>query len=173
MPAYAALLRSVNVGGTGKLAMPDLTRLCHQAGFHHAKTYIASGNVVFTSPLAEPAVKTALESRLAIHTGKPAHVLLRTAAELAHVLAADPFPHAAGNQLLILFLDTPPPADVLTNLRHHTYEQLAPGTRELYLHYPHGQGQSRPRPPPPPPRAPPATATPSPNSPPWPPPLPT
>ena len=143
MPAYAALLRSVNVGGTGKLAMSALTALCQDAGFHHAKTYIASGNVVFTSPLPEPAAKAALESRLATLTGKPATVHLRSAAELRAVLAADPFPHVAGNHLLILFLDTPPPADALTTARHRTDEQIAPGTRELYLHYPQGQGQSK------------------------------
>jgi uncharacterized protein (DUF1697 family) len=37
---YIALLRAVNVGGTGKLSMVDLTRLCVQAGFCNVKTYI-------------------------------------------------------------------------------------------------------------------------------------
>ncbi len=140
---YAALLRAVNVLGSGKLAMTDLAELCRDAGFHHVKTYIASGNVVFTSPLPASAVQTILASRLAALTGKPMGVLVRTAAELHAVLAADPFPHAAGNQLLILFLDTPPPPDAVTTARHRTDEEIAPGTRELYIHYPHGQGQSR------------------------------
>ena len=33
MPAYVALLRAVNVGGAGALAMEDLQRLCLAAGF--------------------------------------------------------------------------------------------------------------------------------------------
>ena len=146
MPAYAALLRAINVGGTGKLAMADLTQLCQAAGFAHVKTYIASGNVVFTSPLPEPAVKAALEARLAAHaspSAKPIGTMVRTAAELAQILAADPFPHAAGNHLMIVFLDTPPPPDALTSARNQRDEQIAPGTRELYLHYPSGQADTR------------------------------
>jgi uncharacterized protein (DUF1697 family) len=47
MTAFVALLRAVNVGGTGKLLMSDLTSLCEVAGFTAVRTYIASGNVVF------------------------------------------------------------------------------------------------------------------------------
>jgi uncharacterized protein (DUF1697 family) len=53
MTAFVALLRAVNVGGTGKLVMRDLIHLCESAGFRHVRTYIASGNVVFESDLAE------------------------------------------------------------------------------------------------------------------------
>ena len=63
--AYIALLRAVNVGGTGKLPMIDLTAMCEAAGLGKVKTYIASGNVVFTSPKSEKAVKAALEAALA------------------------------------------------------------------------------------------------------------
>jgi len=146
MSSYAALLRAVNVGGTGKLSMATLADLCRQAGFRHVQTYIASGNVVFTSPLPEPAVKAALEARLAALPGQPAKpigVLIRTAKELTDVLAADPFPEAAGNQLMILFLDAPPPPDALIAVRHQRDEQLAAGTRELYIHYPSGQATTR------------------------------
>ena len=50
MTAWVALLRAVNVGGTGKLAMSELKAMCDELGFASAKTYIASGNVVFQSP---------------------------------------------------------------------------------------------------------------------------
>ena len=46
MTTYVALLRAVNVGGTGKLAMADLKSLCVKAGFDKVQTYIASGNIV-------------------------------------------------------------------------------------------------------------------------------
>ena len=61
MTAYVALLRAVNVGGTGKLAMTDLAAMCKDAGFRQVKTYIASGNVIFTSAKSETTVKAALE----------------------------------------------------------------------------------------------------------------
>jgi len=76
--AYAALLRAVNVGGTGKLPMTELARLCEREGLCDVKTYIQSGNVVFTSAKKEAAVKAALEKALERHMGKPVAVMVRT-----------------------------------------------------------------------------------------------
>ncbi|HEV2681218.1 MAG TPA: DUF1697 domain-containing protein, partial [Rhodanobacter sp.] len=87
MTSYVALLRAVNVGGTGKLPMSELKAMCEAVGFADVRTYIASGNVVFTSKLAEKAVKRALERQLQEYAGKPIGVLVRTAAEMVAVLA--------------------------------------------------------------------------------------
>ena len=57
MTAYIALLRAVNVGGTGKLPMEDLRALCAEAGFAKVRTFIASGNVVFSCRKSEAHVK--------------------------------------------------------------------------------------------------------------------
>ena len=65
MTAYVALLRAVNVGGTGKLPMADLKRIADELGFENAKTYIASGNLLFASKLGEAAVRSKLEAALA------------------------------------------------------------------------------------------------------------
>jgi len=62
--AYVALLRAVNVGGTGKLPMAELTRIGEEAGFAQVRTYIASGNLLFDSDKEEATVKAALEARL-------------------------------------------------------------------------------------------------------------
>ena len=132
---FVALLRAVNVGGTGKLPMAELTAMCEAEGFARVRTYIASGNVVFASALGEAGVKAALERRLAAYAGKPVAVLVRTADEMAAVLAANPFPDAAPNRTLVTFLDGPPPADALAHARHRTTERLALGARELYVAY--------------------------------------
>ena len=47
MKAYVALLRAVNVGGTGKLLMSTLKQMCEEVGLKQVRTYIASGNIVF------------------------------------------------------------------------------------------------------------------------------
>src|SRR5262249_19060049 len=113
MPIYIALLRAVNVGGTGKLPMSDLKAMCLDAGFTDVRTYIASGNVLFRSTLSEGKVKSTLEARLAAYAGKPVGVAVRTAAELAAVLKANPFPKAQPNRTVAIFLDAPPPKDAL------------------------------------------------------------
>ena len=90
MPSYVALLRAVNVGGTGKLAMTDLRRLCESAGLSCVKTYIQSGNVVFKSALGEAKVKAKLEKALTAKMGKPSFAMVRTAAELRAVVERNP-----------------------------------------------------------------------------------
>jgi uncharacterized protein (DUF1697 family) len=143
MTHYIALLRAVNVGGTGKLPMSELKAMCEAAGFADVRTYIASGNVLFTSKLGESAVKKKLEQPLHDYAGKPVGVLIRSAAEMAQVLADNPFPEAAGNRVVAIFLDDPPPAHALDDVRHQTQERLACGKREIYVHYGDGMADSR------------------------------
>lgn len=76
MTIHVALLRAVNVGGTGKLPMADLKALCEACGFTCVRTYIASGNVVLCDPRSPAQVKALLENALAQYAGKPVGVLL-------------------------------------------------------------------------------------------------
>jgi uncharacterized protein (DUF1697 family) len=96
MPKYIALLRAVNVGGTGKLSMAKLKDICIAAGFGKVQTYIASGNVVFESKASPAKVKSDLEARLLAVAGRPLGVAIRTAAEMAEVLRANPFRNLPG-----------------------------------------------------------------------------
>jgi len=137
-----ALLRAVNVGGTGKLPMSELKAMCEEAAFTSVQTYIASGNVVFASNLTEANVKSELEKRLQSYAGKPVGVMVRTAAEIAAVLNHNPFPDAPGNLIVAIFLDHKPPADAIEQARNRTNEEIRLGARELYVFYPTGQGQS-------------------------------
>jgi uncharacterized protein (DUF1697 family) len=143
MPAFIALLRAVNVGGSGKLPMSELKAMCEELGFAQVKTYIASGNVVFTSRKSESAIKTALEKQLKAYAGKPVGVAVRSAAEMAQVLADNPFPKAAPNRTVAIFLDGKPPKDTLSAVRGQKSEEIKLGRREIYVHYGDGMGQSK------------------------------
>lgn len=143
MGVYVALLRAVNVGGTGKLPMAELKAFCAELGYAKVRTYIASGNVVFESRKSEAAVKAALETRLQQHAGKPVGVLVRTAAEMAEVERRNPYTGAPGNRVVAIFLDQPPTAAMLTDVKHQQDEQLALGTREIYVHYGEGMADSK------------------------------
>ena len=74
MTAYVALLRAVNVGGR-KLVMAELKAVADKLGFDGARTYIASGNLLFTSSDSESNVKSALEAALIDHMGKTVGVM--------------------------------------------------------------------------------------------------
>ena len=143
MASYIALLRAVNVGGTGKLAMRDLTAMCKAAGFQSVRTYIASGNVVFESNLSEASVRKELERRLLAHAGKPVVVAVRTAAEMAEVLARNPFPHAPGNRTMAIFLDSAPPDGALHAVSGRVDEEVAVGRREIYVLYGENMARSK------------------------------
>jgi uncharacterized protein (DUF1697 family) len=143
MATLIALLRAVNVGGTGKLPMSDLRSLCEAAGFENVRTYIASGNVVFNCSLRESAVKARLERALRRYAGKPVGVVVRTAEEMAKVLAANPFASSASNRTVAIFLDAAPPKDVTANITGLQNEQIARGVREIYVHYGAGMARSK------------------------------
>ena len=143
MTAYVALLRAVNVGGTGRLPMSDLRVMAEEAGFAKVRTYIASGNLVFESDAGERAVKAALETALEAYAGKPVGVVVRTGAEMAAVAAANPFPDAPANRTVAIFLDAPPPSGFLADVSGRQSEEIAAGLREIYVHYPDGQGDSK------------------------------
>lgn len=123
--------------------MAELQAMCEKAGFLKVKTYIASGNVVFTSKLSEAKVKAALEASLPKYAGRPVGVMVRTAAEMAAVLAANPFSGEAPNRTVAIFLDEKPPADALKHMTGQGDEEVGLGVREIYVHYGEGMGTSK------------------------------
>ena len=143
MTRYIALLRAVNVGGTGKLPMADLRSMCSDAGFARVGTYIASGNVVFESKAAPSRVKAALEARLLAYAGKPVGVVVRTAAEMVAVLEANPFPRLERKFTYAIFLDHRPPRDALDHAVGQRDEEMRLGEKEIFVHYGSGMGRSK------------------------------
>jgi uncharacterized protein (DUF1697 family) len=140
---YIALLRAVNVGGTGILPMSVLMTICEKLGFSDVKTYIASGNVIFKSSESEVKVRAALEASLSKYAGKPLGVLVRTSAQLAEVLAGNPFPDALPNRTVAIFLAAKPSKNALDEVTGRNGEQLALGKREIYVSYGEGMGKSK------------------------------
>ena len=143
MTRYVALLRAVNVGGAGKVAMTELKTMCVDAGFDHVQTYIASGNVVFESKASSRRVKSELEARLLAYAGKPVVVFVRTANEMQAVLNRNPFPEKPANFTVAIFLDNPPPPDALDRATGKADEEMRLGSREIYVHYGAGMGRSK------------------------------
>lgn len=143
MPTHIALLRAVNVGGTGKLPMTDLRTMCENLGFSGVRTYIQSGNVVFDSRAGAPGVKANLEAALAKKLGKPCAVMIRSLAEMQKVERDNPYPKAEPSRLQIVFLDEPPPAEMLSEVKIPGKEQMKAIGREIYIHFPEGMADSK------------------------------
>jgi uncharacterized protein (DUF1697 family) len=135
MTSYVALLRAVNVAGTGKLLMSELRKMGEACGFTDVRTFIASGNLLFTSELREPEVREALEERLAVYARKHVPVLVRTADEMGAIIATNPFPDAHPSRHLVYFHNQPPAPDVIAGCRDIAGERLALIGRELHVDY--------------------------------------
>jgi uncharacterized protein (DUF1697 family) len=143
MTTYVALLRAVNVGGTGKLPMANLKALCSKLGLRNVETYIASGNLVFDSDTAPARIRAQLQQRLLSYIGKDAGVFLRTDVELRTVLKKNPFSDKEPRLTYVFFLDEKPPADLVAACRGRAQEDLCLGRHEIYVYYPTGMGQSK------------------------------
>lgn len=142
MNRYAALLRGVNVGAT-RIAMADLRRLVTDLGHEDVKTYLQSGNVVFTSTKTDTAkLAQGIERAIADELGLTVPVLVRSGAELAAVMDASPY---AGKQddptrLLVAFLSAAPTKGRVAALTVPTGENVeyTVSGREVHLHFPDG-----------------------------------
>jgi uncharacterized protein (DUF1697 family) len=88
-------------------------------------------------------VKAELEARLLAYAKKPIGVVLRTAAEMAAVLKANPFPKAEPKFNYAIFLDQRPPREALDHAVGQNDEEIRLGDREIFVHYPIGMGRSK------------------------------
>lgn len=141
---FVALLRAVNVGGTGRLLMPELKAMCETIGLQAVRTYVASGNVVFESELDPQQIRVALEGRLRAHAGRAVPVALRTAAEMRAIVAANPFADAPADRVLAIFLDQPTSARTLDGVRGlGPDEEIALGRSEIFVRYGRGMARSK------------------------------
>lgn len=143
MPVYIALLRAINVGGTGKLPMTELKAVCEGLGFTDVKTYIQSGNVLFRADANEDDVARTLDDALGERLGKKPGVMLRSRREMEAIVENAPFPDAKPNYLLVSFLPEAAPKEALDGMVAPDGEEAVVAGREIYVHYPVGSGKSK------------------------------
>jgi uncharacterized protein (DUF1697 family) len=150
MKTWIAFLRGINVGGKALVSMAELKTLAGKRGFENVRTLLNSGNVLFDAAPKQkpPAIETQLEEEIAQRFKVPVSVMLRSAAELAEVVAENPFPKEAENDpshLVAMFLkNAPEPAQVeAVRGAIKGREKLAARGRELYITYPDGIGTSK------------------------------
>lgn len=88
---YVALLRGVNVGGKNLIKMTDLAACFEEQGFGDVKTYIQSGNILFTSRLSD-SLKVArnIEKALAAKFNYQGRVSVLSRAELKKIVQSAP-----------------------------------------------------------------------------------
>ena len=138
MTAYVELIRAVNVSGTGKLPKEELKAMGDACGFEDARTFINSGNLLFTSKLGEAEVQKRIGQRVDDYFGKHVEVHVRSAREMAEVATLNPFPDDKPSGVMANFIHEQPVQSMLDEARDVRGERLALGPRLIYISY--GQG---------------------------------
>ncbi len=75
---YLAFIRGINVGGKNPVPMAALREAFTEHGFTDVRTYIQSGNVIFSSTLPAKEVEAAVETMLERHVGTALVVVVRS-----------------------------------------------------------------------------------------------
>lgn len=150
MSKRVALLRAINVGGTGKVKMADLRQMFADEGFGDVETILQTGNVVFEAPSGEPAeLEAQLEEAAAARLGLKSDFIIRTPDEWKSVLADNPFAAFAADNpssMVVAFAKSAPDQSATAALEEAVDglpEQIRIIARELFITYPDGQGRSK------------------------------
>lgn len=145
MGTFVALLRGVNVGGR-TVPMAELRACLSGLGYDDVRTYVQSGNAVFSATGSVAAVRSALEAALEESFGMTIPTVVLTAAQLDAVVEANPYPELVDTptRLVVSFLPEKVPAATRKSFSLDDFpEDARIGERVVYLSYPHGQGDSR------------------------------
>ncbi|MEV6201771.1 DUF1697 domain-containing protein [Streptomyces sp. NPDC051771] len=146
---YALLLRGINVSGHRKLPMAELRELLEGLGHRDVRTYLQSGNAVFTTdgPASEETLATAVGQAIERRFGFTCDCLVRDGAYLTAVAEACPFPAAGleGKQLHAVYYSAPVTPDRFAAVDAEAFapESFALGDRVMYLYTPDGLGRSK------------------------------
>jgi uncharacterized protein (DUF1697 family) len=151
---YIALLRGINVGGKQMLPMAALSKMFTDADCADVRTYIQSGNVVFSaSPKCAKEIPQLIAAQIKKSFGFEPPIIVRIAAELQSIIADNPFLKSRTNRadedhLHLAFLSDGPSKANLAALDPNrspgdSFAFRTPGNREIYLHLPNGVARTK------------------------------
>jgi uncharacterized protein (DUF1697 family) len=149
MTIYISLLRGINVGGSKILSMGSLSEIYSGLGFNQVRTYLQSGNVIFTSPVEDRALLACqIEARIEQACGFNVSVFLRQPQDFRHIITHHPFVELAigeTGKLHVSFLYNQPAESAWNKLAilPEIPDKLARGEMAIYLYYPNGSAKSK------------------------------
>lgn len=148
MSVHIALFRGINVGGRNPLPMKTLTTVLESLGCSNVRTYIQSGNIVFThTNTYREALAQQTSRSIEAQFGFLPQVLLLSVAELQSAIDRNPFADATTEPktLHLWFLKEKPGEPNLAKIHElkSDSESFCLIERVFYLHAPDGIGRSR------------------------------
>jgi uncharacterized protein (DUF1697 family) len=144
MGVRVALLRGVNVSGTGRLPMAEFREMLAAMGLGAVRTYIQSGNAVFESGRDAGALEVLIRGAVKAGFGFAPEVLVLDAVEISAALTDHPFAGADPKSVHVCFLrETPAPDEAALRALALSGDAWHVGPRRFTLHTPGGFGTSK------------------------------
>jgi uncharacterized protein (DUF1697 family) len=146
MKHCVALFRGINVGGRNSLPMQNLRDILSAVGCDDIRTYIQSGNAVFSTAADAQSLSGRISDAIDERFGFSPQVLLLTADRFREIAAGNPFPAggATPKHLHVWFLtaeSVEPDIAALGDLRAPG-EKFSLADHAFYLYAPDGIGRS-------------------------------
>jgi len=145
MTTFVALLRGINLGPSKKISMPALRQMTERLGYDRVSTYINSGNLIFDSDRDPADLEREISGAIHSEFGLAVDVCVRSAGQLATVLAANPYPDGDPARVTVAFLTRPAPAAARERVAAlaSDHEPFTFAGSEVYVHYTRGQASSK------------------------------
>lgn len=148
MKKFITLLRGINVSGHKKIKMSELKSLFENLGFQNVKTYIQSGNVIFSSKDdSKQKLETKISSGIKKNFGFDVTILILNKEEIEHVFRTNPFIKMKkdNERLYVTFLEKIPPDENIKLLESKDYspEEYIIDGKFIYLFFPNGYGNAK------------------------------
>jgi uncharacterized protein (DUF1697 family) len=147
MPVHVAMLRGINLGPNRRVPMAELRALLTEAGYEDVRTYVQSGNIVLRSSATAGQVERDLDRLISERFGFEVPVIVRSRAQLAAVVKANPLGDVADNpkRYQVSFLADKPPAELIRRMEELALddERVTARGREIYAWHPDGVARSK------------------------------
>jgi uncharacterized protein (DUF1697 family) len=142
-----ALLRGINLGSANRVSMAELRAALEEAGLDDVRTYLQSGNVVFSSGASSQRLARTCERAIASSFGLEIAVVVRTRDELAEIVRRNPLRRAAKDpkRYQVSFLSRKLDRKTAGRLEAAVVEgeRLVIEGREVYAWHPAGVARSK------------------------------
>ena len=139
MTKFVAILRGINVGGRRKLPMSDLKELFQNLGYFEVKTYIQSGNVIFSAEAEEKEIEKAVENAIFEAFNFEVPVICRSAEEFKQSASKNPFFEDAAveiERLHLTFLKELPEQTKVEKLKEYNFypDEFLVSEKDIYIY---------------------------------------
>jgi len=141
---YISFLRGINVSGKNKIEMKALKLLYETLGFYDVKTYLNTGNVIFSTSLKNEDIESKIETGILSELDLEIEVIIRSKDELTSLIESYPFGHEGKNRYMTLLKTDSKPIDKEKLIAaSKSSDKVVIGSKEIMLYIPEGYGKSK------------------------------